>query len=380
LSKPPRIRILTGLLFALGVAVWFFTQSQKTDKHPQAAVPAAEHDAHAAHLERTGKLAEFAKEWRATLSLVRSHPEPELVRARLLELRLKWLEEDPLVLAQIVAFLLRAGDDAATGLPFEVGPGGVLGSWPTLRTFLLELLACADPDQAALTAREVLHATRSVDEYALALKPLTRPGPWRAPDAELADRFAGMLGNRDWQNADGFAEALDLVRVCHSPAVVAALEDWLNSGGDARLAGMALHEAAAEDPARVVLPVAADPDLLADTPVLRAELMARAAISDPAQEAAVLSYLENGSISQDEKNRFLGLFPLRSATTGYRLYGGNPAPFQQATVAADDDATLKIVQSWLLDPDLQTLQPSLEAMETRVRTWVNQEWLLRDRK
>jgi hypothetical protein len=135
---------------------------------------------------------------------------------------------------------------------------------------------------------------------------------------------------------------------------------------------MALHEAAAEDPLRVILSVAENPAMLEDAPVLRAELMARAMVSDPAQESVVRGYLENPLISQDEKFRFLELFPLRSATTGYRLYEANPAPFQKAAVAADDAAALKVIQSWMGDPALQSLQPSVRALESRVQTWVNQ--------
>lgn len=315
----------------------------------------------------------LAGEWRALVADCEKAPDPDTLKLRLAAIKDRWLEEDPQVLAGVIGQLLREGADAPTGIPFETGPGGALRGWPTLRVFLLDVLAVTDPDLAGAIAREVLATTTSAEEFAVALKPLLLGGPWRAPDAELAGHFNKLLENPAWQDKVGLAEALDLSRVAATPATTAVVARWVDRSPRALEAGeMALHETAAAEPSLIVGLVSEDPQLFQDQPELRAGLLARAAVSDPEQSAILETYLKDPAVSIGEKQQFLGLFPLRSASTGYRLYGSPPSPYSADAVRADDRAALEITGRWQADPALSALHADLAALQTRLAVWVKQ--------
>lgn len=319
---------------------------------------------------RSGRLAD---DWRAILNSCEGSKDPEDLRKQLTALKEKWLEEDLYLVAQTATQLLRGGEDAKTGMSFEAGPGRMLRGWPTMRVFLLEMLAMSDPDLAVEMAREILASTTSAEEYAIALKPLLMEGPWRASDEELQAHFSKLLWNREWQNREGFMEALDLARVASSPKTAEVLARWVDASPPAEAAGeMALHETAAKTPGLLVDLISRDPALFNDQPELRSSLMARATISAGGQAEDIDTYLKNPSIPLAEKREFLNLYPLRSATTGNRLYGANPRPFERGQVIADDRAALSAATRWAADPALADLQPVIRQLEGRLQSWVNQ--------
>lgn len=355
-------------MLAGGLACWGLYVGTRSDpaSAPTTATPAI--------APRTPSRGQHAgADWRNILETCDGSQDPEALRKQLAALKEKWLEEDLHKVAQTAARLLRSGEDAATGMSFEVGPGGSLQGWPTMRVFLLDVLAIADPDLAVEIAREILASTRSAEEYALALKPLLMEGPWRASDEELQAYFSKLLWNRDWQTREGFAEALDLARVVSSPGTAEVLARWMDASPPALEAGdMALHETAAKSPRLFVELISGDGSLFADQPELRAGLMARGTVSEEGQAASIESYLKNPAIPAAEKETFLKLYPLRSATSGHRLYGTPPKPFERGQIAADDRAALEAANRWKTDPSLAPLLPSITALEGRLQTWVNQ--------
>lgn len=335
--------------------------------------PAAPKSDRATSSRATPPRRDIADDWRGLLDACRAPRDPAERQRLLLATKERWLGEDPAEVAERIGELLRRGEDAATGIPFETGPGGALVGWPTLRVFLLDVLAVTDPDLAGAIAREVLASTTSAEEYAVALKPLLMGGVWRTSDEELGARFSTLLGNPDWQADVGLAEALDLARVAALPATTALLARWVDGDPVAVKAGeMALHETAAARPELLVGLLATDPALLGERPGLRASLMARALVSDPAQSAGVAGYLADSSVPLAEKRDFLRLFPLRATTTGHRLYGKPHAPFDRNAIQADDLAALQAVESWRAAPGLAPLAGELDAAATRLRGWVGQ--------
>lgn len=307
-------------------------------------------------------------DWADLLAWLDSEPKPSPreIRERLLALRVSWTEKDLQVIAQTLTGLLDSGVDRNLGLAFRVGPHGFLQSWPTLRVFLLDVLAASDPEMAAVTARAVIAKTDSADEFAVSLRSLTRKGLARAPNEELLTHFKTLLGRREWQNSGGFGEAFDLPRLLGTTAAAEALARW---EGNPKLRNRALDEFAADHPAEGVALVQADTPL---EPAARATLMARADPADAAQLAAVDQYLRDASRPAEEINAFLKSFPLRSATTGYRLYGKTPAPYTFETITAGDRAALQKVTRWLEDPALETHRDELSSLKERLEEWVNQ--------
>ncbi|MCW1885830.1 hypothetical protein OKA04_13905 [Luteolibacter flavescens] len=312
-------------------------------------------------------------DWRECLAQCENGADPEALAKLLRATKNAWLEEEPDVVAQTIGQLLRSGVDAETGIPFETGPGRALVGWPTLRVFLLDVLSVTDPDLAMEIAREVLGTTGSAEEFAVALKPLTHGKTWRASDEELAGYFSKMLGTPAWQDSAGLAEALDLSRFVSSPEIAETLARWVDQSSQPGEAGaLALHETTAEAPALMSGLITSDDTLFAGQPDLRASLMARANVSDATQAEHVEAYLRNPAIPDAEKQQFLTLFPLRSATTGYRLYGNPPSPFAKEQVQADDRAALEKVNIWKSDPAFAPLAKDISALEARLQSWSRQ--------
>jgi hypothetical protein len=291
-------------------------------------------------------------------------PSEKAIQARLLAMRSEWVAYDPQVLSETIGKLLDSGEDRKLGLPFKVGPHGMLRGWPTLRVFLLDALALSDPEMAMRIARGLLETTNSPDEFAVALRSLTRTGIARADDAELLTRFSEMLGHDDWRSSAGFAEAFDLARYVGSPAAARLLAEWTGNPG---LRAMALNEFAAEHPAEAMQAVGS---LAEQDPVTRAAVMARADPADPAQMEAVENYLRKPGLTDEEATAFLRAFPLRSTTTGFRLYGDVPAPFNRERIIEGDRAALTMVERWAADPAFEKLHPQVQALQKRLATWI----------
>lgn len=307
-------------------------------------------------------------DWAALLKWIRSVPPPgeDEIRARLLETRVAWAEMDPQVLAAAIRELLETGDDAATGIDFQVGIHGLLAGWPTLRVFLLDVLATSDPEMAMATARALLDKTPSPDEFATGLRSLTRKGIARAPDEELLSRFSQMLGREDWQSSRGFAEAFDLARFVGTPDAARRVGGWK---GNARIKSMAMDEFAADHPEAMLEALASLPNAGGTA---RGNLMARADPADPGQLASVDAYLRNPDLSPEEAVAFLKTFPLRSATTGYRLYGATPSPYSFEQIKTGDRAAGERVDAWITDPALEKYRPEILSLQQRLSKWIEQ--------
>ncbi len=307
-------------------------------------------------------------DWRELLEWLNSEPKPceEEIRSKLLALRAAWSEMDPHVFADALGRLLNTGADRNTGMSFRVGPHGLLDGWTSLRVFLLDSLAAADPETAASVSRKVLDLTDSPDEYAVALRALTREGPAKAGEDELLARFQYLLEKRQWHQAGGFAETLDLARSIGNAEAGAQLLRW---SGNPTLKSMALHEFAADHPAAMLESLRMN---IPSDPALRANLMARLDPANADQLGALDSYLRDPQRGPEEAAIFLKSFPLRSATTGHRLYASSPAPYQIEGIAAGDRAALNLVKIWAADPALEILRPELLDLEKRLTQWVEQ--------
>lgn len=332
--------------------------------HP---VPTPDPDEDSAVAQAAARM-KIQQDWDALILWLRTVPPPsaEEIKARLLATRIAWTATDPQARAEALRQLLEAGQDAVTGLDFEVGNHSLLAGWPTLRVFLLDLLSTSDPEMAAATARNLLDRTDSPDEYATALRSLTRPGIARADDTELVSRFGQMLDHPQWDQSRGFAEALDLARVVGSAEAARKLAAW---NGNPALKSMAMDEFAAEHPQAMMEVLDTETSVTGKS---RARLMARADPADAGQLAAVDTYLRSPDRTDEEAAVFLKLFPLRSATTGFRLYGTPPSPYNFDQIKAGDQAAIDRVDAWAGDPALEKYRPHLAALQHRLAAWVGQ--------
>ena len=374
-------RQVTGfavLLAAIIAAIWLAQdRPAASSRESETAAPARERSIHPVPTRDPGddpagaQAAEREKiqnDWDALILWLRAVPPPsaEEIEARLLATRIAWTTTDPQARAEALRKLLETGEDAVTGLDFAVGNHGLLAGWPTLRVFLLDILATSDPEMASATARQLLDRTDSPDEYATALRSLTRQGIARANDSELVSRFGHMLDRPQWDQSRGFAEALDLARVVGSAEAARKLAAW---NGNPVLKAMAMDEFAAEHPQAMMEVLDGESSVTGKS---RARLMARADPADAGQLAAVDNYLRSPDRTDEEAAVFLKLFPLRSATTGFRLYGTPPSPYTFEQIKAGDQVALDRVDAWAGDPALGKYRPHLAALQQRLAEWVGQ--------
>ena len=173
-----------------------------------------------------------------------------------------------------------------------------------------------------------------------------------------------MLGRDDWHGSRGFAEAMDLPRLLGSAAAAAELAAWQ---GNPALKTMALDEFAAQHPGAMLEVLTNDVEI---DPQVRAELMARADPREPGQMEQVEIYLNDPARSDAEIEAFLKAFPLRSSTTGHRLYGGTPAPYDFHDIAAADLAARERVSDWMKEPGLVKHRPGLLRLQQRLDSWI----------
>jgi|GEM_PF-5758383 len=371
MSRSGKWWLAAALVVGIGVLVWTRPGGKSTPVVPEKSPVPVRTRASQPDFEKERETSDVAarkqirSDWDELMAWLDSDPAPtkEEIRARLLATRAAWAELDPQVLAEMIRELLASGADKETGLAFKVGPHGFLSGWPTLRLFLLDVLAGSDPEMAAVTAKGLLAETASADEFAVALRSLAREGRGRAANEELTAYFGQMLGHREWGNSVGFAEALDLARVIGSSEAARQLAEW---EGNPALRSMALDEFAAEHP-EVVLEMKD-----AVNGIARANLMARVHPDDPAQMAVVDDYLRSPDLTAEEADSFLKSFPLRSATTGYRLYGKTPAPYAYDQVVAGDRAALERVDQWVNDPALAKYRANLISLQQRLTNWTQQ--------
>jgi len=198
------------------------------------------------------------------------------------------------------------------------------------------------------------------------MRSLTRDGAANAGNGELLDRFSHALKMPEWQTSGGFAESLDLARTIGTGSAVGQLLRW---DGNPALKSMALHEFAADHPAEILQALQSES---AVDPATRANLMARLDPAVPEQLAAIDQYLRDPLRTGEDASVFLKSFPLRSATTGNRLYSPAPAPYQMEQITAGDQAALSLVDKWVSDPALETMRPDLLALRQRLGEWVEQ--------
>lgn len=266
---------------------------------------------------------------RSALAALKAGLSPEQAARRLARLREALLGLPEQAAAAAIVEFLNGGSDAPSGLPFRVGPDGVLQSATSLRTMLIDLLPTLDPGASVDVAREIIAARQSQDEYAMALRNLA----WNDLDGdmagELAAGFSTMLGMEPWRAApaDAFHEAFDIAVEIGDVGMAGQLAQLVGDAGSSalhypateRAAFMALDRIALRDPSVLVQAFERDPAFLCHAPRQRAALMSRLDPRQPEQQALLLRYLDMPGNREDELAYFGRLFPNANYIKGYRL-------------------------------------------------------------
>ncbi|MES2920473.1 MAG: hypothetical protein V4819_02945 [Verrucomicrobiota bacterium] len=357
MASPRTIRVWLLLGIALGAIGIFLLILKRPDpgsasRDPQPAnqrtEPADRKDARTAGTdEPAGSTADDEAKVSALIrdsaEAFRTNRDPSQASALLLALRdgIRQAPEEAAA-AAIVGFLKKTGD-APTGLPFAVGPDGMMAAVPSLRLALLDLLPSLDPQAALEVARAIMDQRTTADEYALALRNMA----WNDLDgdlkSELSGRFMDLL-KMPWleKPSAGFLEAFDIaVEVGGAPMfdrMVALAGEAMAKGNTAasRAAFMSMDRMIVRNPAVLGSAFSKDAEWMAFAPQQRASLMSRLDITQPDQREIFNRYLSSPKHAAGELEYFAKVFPNQNYLYGHRLVTTDDTTPTIAEVAAAD--------------------------------------------
>ena len=249
--------------------------------------------------------------------------------------------------AAIVDFL-KTGADAPTGLPFSVGPDGMMATVPTLRLALLDLLPSLDPMVALEIARELMDQQTSPDEYALSLRNLA----WNDLDGdlhnELTERFLELL-KTPWLNqpSAGFLESFDVAVEAGGSRMFDALVSLVHgtiakpNAAVSQATYLSLDRMIVRDRTLLTTEFSKDPTWTDFAPQQRASMLSRLDITQPEQRDLFLRYLSSIPHPAGELDYFAKIFPNQNYLAGYHLVTAAEATPGIADVMAADAQVLK---------------------------------------
>lgn len=307
---------------------------------------------------------------------IRSTSDSATVQAQLHELRTFLQSLPPSTAAIVIRGFLDSTNDAPTHLAFGIGSDGFLAESPSLRVFLLDLLARLDAKVAAAYAKRILETPTAPDEWAVALRNLALGDPGPESSLFLEEKLMEMLRNEEWVNnpSAGFLEAFDVAVHLGGTNLVSPLTALVRSKENpavAHAAFLALDRMVIQQPAEVLAVMQQQPEMMQGREQTHANYFARADVSDETQRALVEDYLLDPARHEAELTTFAGVFPNANFMISHNLLTQSATPDGAALSRRDRDA-LGVVETWLRDPRFERLQPQLRQIELRLQTFLRQ--------
>lgn len=271
---------------------------------------------------------------------------------------------------RIISEYLQTNEDAPTGLGFIVGPDGKLQLAPTLRVFLLDELEKIDPQAAATLAHEILDSSTSADEWAIALRSLSKSMDEEAliKDSYYTQKINELLHNEAWLKhpTAGYANAFDIVVYRGGDTFVPRLGELIDSGNPAiqHAAALALDRMAMRDYHTTLGAISSDPNFMSTQPQIRASIYARADPRESVELAIAMNHMSRVATNA-EKEAFIYNFPNFNQTTSNNLLTPNRVQPLSHNEAAQDAACMALLEQLMGDPQYQA--PDLQqALQKRI--------------
>ena len=293
-------------------------------------------------------------------------------KAALAALRATLADAEPHVAIAAIRQFLDSGQDASTGLRFKLGDGHTLDDAPTMRTFLMDQLGVfsqeAGTSDAADVARATLETKGSADEWAVAMRNIA----WADPDGSrtlLAAKARELIEYSPWQSAPtgGYLEAFDVAAYAGDPSIIADLAPLSSTSTKAgRAALIALQRLSGIAPEQVAAYLNANPEVLADAPLRRADYMGSVDLSQPAQLAQAETYLDRTDVSEAEKDKFLGRLGLPAGFVSETLV--TPETITQGSVLDHRALVNQTATNWLASGKFPVLQGALQQLIANTAT------------
>ena len=277
-------------------------------------------------------------------------------------------QAEPLVAIAAVRQFLASGQDASTGLKFRLGDDHSLDQAPSMRTFLMDQLGALSQDagttDAADVARETLDTKGSADEWAVAMRNLAMADP-DGSRGLLAAKARELIDYAPWQAAPsgGYLEAFDAAAYGGDPSIIndlAALATTNSPVGRAAL--VALQRLSGMAPEQVAAYLNANPDVLADVPLRRADYMGSVDLSQPDQLAQAEIYLNRTDVSDAEKDKFLARLGMPAGFVSETLL--TPETITQMPIMERRAVVNQTAANWLASGKFPTLQGAMQQLVT----------------
>ncbi len=258
---------------------------------------------------------------------------------------------------------LESGNDAATGLRFDLGSGGRLLAAPTLRVYALGLLGELDPDAAARYAIRIFDQSHSPDEWALALRNYGRRLENGSDPLVFDERIRDLLTREEWYASptDGYLEAFDAAVFSGRGEWAIHFEQLFERQLSPRLSKasfMAFESLAAHRPLEVAAALGSTLPPSDSISPLRVAAFARL---DPREHLHVdlleqfIGALKPGS---ESSAIFFNLFPHANSFAGHYLLTTSPnrSLYEQAAI---DQNALHLVTRWTEEGRFPAFQKEL---------------------
>lgn len=269
-------------------------------------------------------------------------------------------------IAAIMEFL-RTGADAKTGMGFLIGEGGVLQEPTTLRVYLMDRLGrlCRETGsgEALEMGRQTLATFGSPDEWAISMRNVAWSDP--ASSAFLDERVNAMLRRPQWQEhpTTGMLEAFDVIVHTGSMEAVPELARQISLQESAlgRASGVALDRLATSHSLELTTLLNRKHDLMAATPMVRADLFAHADLAVPEQRSQLETYLLRPDVDAVEREKFFSSLIQTGQFVSHNLITPFIPPEEPAKAADRLGTLVETVNGWMRDARFGAISGELSA-------------------
>jgi hypothetical protein len=317
---------------------------------------------------RVGKLSPLAQAIVETETLLAQGADAQTILA---DLRAKLTAAGKSAAARAILEYLESGRDGLTGMAFMVGPNGVMISTPTMRTFLLDLLAGVDPQSALNYAEVVFEARSSADEFAICLRNVGRLDTSESSREYIRKRARELLSDATLaaNPTAGFAEAFDALAYAGGMDSISILSGYLARDKGTALnmpAFLALDRLVIDNAEASLRTILESPALLEERPLVRAGYFARADLASGSQMDLVGTYVLKLDAAGDEAEYFFSILP----NLNYMLVDGiltDRLSITHETISERVDAAYEALVSWESDPRYKPYKGRIQSAISRIR-------------
>lgn len=284
------------------------------------------------------------------------------------------LAMDPAEAVRRIREALASGRNRSTGMDFAIGADRGIDGWPTLRTFLLDMLFRIDPRAAAETSRGILESPDDPDEWAIAMRNIASAGDAAADRTLLIGKTTELIRNPQWQAnpSIGYLNAFDVLvhtSAVESTPLLSGLVRDKQRRDLAHAAFLTIDRLVQRSPAAMLERIAADTELMLARPEMTAQQFARADLREDDQRELVRNWLLSPDRTAAELRAFAGIYPNNNRFVSNNLLTSE-TPQSGAELAAHDRAAAEILKQWSTDPAFSDVKPHLDAMLGRLSGFI----------